>query len=495
MKFIILFLLSFMILGSGIVTAQNHIEALRYSQNFYQSDARALGMGNAMGAVGGSFIGSILNPAGLAISKRNEIFITPALIQTNANSLYRGNMESDGAGGMRIGNAGISLTTLNYSLGKLVTEGWVNYTFAFGFNRTNDFHQNTFYAGFNQDNSIMQALALDAQGIDPLDFEDYNSRESQAYFAYLINPVGGQEPFEYYTALDDSAIDIVQQKSIQRRGAANDITFSFAANYSNKLYLGLTLGIPTIGFHERSTYREVNRNPEETNFESLELRESIDTRGFGVHGIFGLIYRPSAAARFGLSVETPTNFRINDNYSFSTTSELLIDDDGTFTSDEGEFDYNLTTPLKLRTSGAFFFEDNGFLSVDYMFSNISKSSLTSDLYDFFSENRNIENFYRSVHDVKFGGEFRYDTYYLRAGLGFATTPFNDDLVPKAANSSSRSYSLGGGFRENNVFLDLGWQLTSRKEFEVPYELGETAVPGAEMRMNRNLFLLTIGTRF
>ena len=56
----------FLFLG-GFVSAQNEIDALRFSSYSSTGTARALAMGGAFSAVGADFSSAWLNPAGLAL--------------------------------------------------------------------------------------------------------------------------------------------------------------------------------------------------------------------------------------------------------------------------------------------------------------------------------------------------------------------------------------------------------------------------------------------
>ena len=64
---LILALLSF------TLAAQSGDDACRFSQNFYQGTAKAMGMGNAMGAVGGDMTAICINPAGMGLYRSSEL--------------------------------------------------------------------------------------------------------------------------------------------------------------------------------------------------------------------------------------------------------------------------------------------------------------------------------------------------------------------------------------------------------------------------------------
>ena len=53
--------------------AQGEVEALNYSRNGLYGTARAMGMGNAFGALGGDLTGVSINPAGIGVYRSSEI--------------------------------------------------------------------------------------------------------------------------------------------------------------------------------------------------------------------------------------------------------------------------------------------------------------------------------------------------------------------------------------------------------------------------------------
>ena len=60
--------------------AQGTDDACLFSQTYYQGTAKALGMGNAMGAVGGDMTSVSINPAGMGIYRSNEFTTTLSLM-------------------------------------------------------------------------------------------------------------------------------------------------------------------------------------------------------------------------------------------------------------------------------------------------------------------------------------------------------------------------------------------------------------------------------
>ena len=53
--------------------AQNEVDALRFSQHYPVGTARSVGLGGAVGALGGDFTSLSVNPAGIGLYRQSEI--------------------------------------------------------------------------------------------------------------------------------------------------------------------------------------------------------------------------------------------------------------------------------------------------------------------------------------------------------------------------------------------------------------------------------------
>ena len=75
--------------------AQGVDDACLFSQTYYQGTAKALGMGNAMGAVGGDMTSVCINPAGMGIYRSTEFTTTLSLMDNYISSSYYGTTNGD----------------------------------------------------------------------------------------------------------------------------------------------------------------------------------------------------------------------------------------------------------------------------------------------------------------------------------------------------------------------------------------------------------------
>ena len=68
--------------------AQGVDDANLFSQTYYQGTAKALGMGNAMGAVGGDMTAVCINPAGMGIYRSRELTMSCNFLDNYSTSTY-----------------------------------------------------------------------------------------------------------------------------------------------------------------------------------------------------------------------------------------------------------------------------------------------------------------------------------------------------------------------------------------------------------------------
>ena len=70
-------------ISNTTVSAQNEIDALRYSTNNILGSARYSAMGGAFGSLGGEFSSLSTNPAGLGMYEFSEFTFTPNINLNN----------------------------------------------------------------------------------------------------------------------------------------------------------------------------------------------------------------------------------------------------------------------------------------------------------------------------------------------------------------------------------------------------------------------------
>ena len=142
--------------------------------------------------------------------------------------------------------------------------------------------------------------------------ELYNTPTGLAYYNYLIGPASLIDPSfpddEYFS---DVKTIPYQQEQIDTEGASNQWSFSYGANFKDKLFLGAGIGVSTLKFKSTKYYLEDFDDPY---LNYLDLDESLDIKGNGINATLGAIVRPVDFLQIGVSFTTPTYFEFTETY-------------------------------------------------------------------------------------------------------------------------------------------------------------------------------------
>jgi hypothetical protein len=153
--------------------------------------------------------------------------------------------------------------------------------------------------------------------------------------------------------------------------------------------------------------------------------------------------------------------------------------------------YALTTPWRIKGGATFFIQKHGFITAEVESVNYSKSKLTSntDGLDFTQDNSDIKSLYRSVFNMRAGGEYRYNKFRVRVGYNYMPDPY---AAPQGGvDSSITSYTGGLGYRADKFFVDLGLSMTQWNSAYIPYHLNVNA-PVVKQQNSTTAITLTFG---
>ncbi len=488
--------------------AQDEGDALRYSRTHFGGTARAAGVSNAFGALGADFSALSINPAGLGLYRSSEVMFTPGIEKIQQQSNYLNQEASAQLYNFYLGNGGIVLSNFDKSQQGKQDTGWVAFNFAGGFNRVADFSRHTFFRGFNKHNSIIERYVQQANqqdGVSPGNiYQNYPFGAGLAYKTFLINP-RKEDSTQYKGQVPYGGVH--QQKNIRRSGGITEWNLGFAANYREKLYLGIDLALPVIRYTEKSHYIESDDNDSIGNFERMSVRDSLGVEGEGFNLKIGAIYRITERLRVGISVQSPTYYSIKEGYSTKIESQLdttppsLLGTNTRFKAkSRGKFEYNLFTPWHASVSIAYI-HDIGFVSLDYTYrdyqSAIFDFSNNKSSYEFLANelNNTISRKYGPAHNLRLGVEFKYEKFRFRAGGGWLQSPFQKSPEEVGADYTQFQFTGGIGIREQNYSLNIAYVRKITESFHTPYTLADNTTAGAKNKLNRHQVIATVGFNF
>ncbi|MFH0865164.1 MAG: hypothetical protein V1904_03155 [Bacteroidota bacterium] len=466
--------------------AQNDADALRYSMIGFGGTARYISMGGAFGAIGADFSTLSSNPAGIGAYRKNEITFTPSIYTGKTESSYNEKTSEDIKYNFNFSNLGMvfAFKTKNKD-----EAGWKSVNFGLGLNRYNNFHNSVDIQGPNHDNSLMTVYLDNAQGYTWDQLGEFDTQ--LAYYTYLLDTTVNGTTYSTPSNLQNGGM--MQRKSIETRGAMQEMVITLGANYNNKLYIGGTIGIPNIRYHEHSTYNETDDADTLAGIESFTFNEEINHSGTGVNFKFGLIYVPvdvdMLKVKIGAAVHTPTFFNMHENWSSKMSSEFDNGENYSEKSPTGEYDFELTTPMRAIGSLAVQIGQYGTISADYEFVDYSEAKLDALGEKFFDENDNIQAKYTAQKNLRFGAEAALGLFSLRGGYAIYGSPYKSGI-----NDGKKTVISGGfGIIDKGYFIDFAYAYSISNEDYYIYQYD--GLNAADIKKISNNFLITLGFRF
>lgn len=478
--------------------AQDLADALRYSGFQVQGTARSGGMGNAFGALGGDFTSVSINPAGIGLYRSGELTLTPTFGQTQVESSYLGSKMNDSKYNFSFNN--ISYVTAINTSNRSET-GIISVNVGIGYNRLKDFNSTAIAEGHNVQGSFLDYVASNA---NIGDWSDYYEQ-----LAWDTDLLLKDDNNVYWHDVAEAGYGQSQQKSISKQGAIDEYSLALGLNFNHKLYLGASVGIMDIYYKETSQLTEWDKNNNIPYFNEMQFDSYLRTSGTGYNVKLGVIFKPTNEIRLGASIHTPTFYNLHDVFDTEMNSYITYDDG----SDRynavpdyiSEYDYDLETPLRATISGAFVITKKGLLSVDYEYVDYGSANLRrgGDGYNFVPENEEIAEAYRSVGNLRLGGEYKVtEAISLRAGYELYPSAYNSEAFganQPNADANLNVLSAGLGYRQGGFFFDVAYRHSAIEEFDALYPAPVTDdYPTPEMasfNSVKNKVLFTFGFRF
>jgi len=501
------------------VYSQNEMDAERIISGGLSGTARVQAMGGAFSAAGGDFTSASLNPAGLALYKRSDFMITTGLRFVRNQAAYLGQQETEYRNRLGLTNLGLVLyggyrPYSDYGRAQEKGPKLRSYAFSVGFNQLENFYRQTRGMGFNENNSFSSYLASRAQGTRPEQLP-FGSLAEMGYYVWLIDPMQGDSTM-YNAAAPNNVLQSVNRTE---KGRLNEWNFGLSGNFEDFLYMGLSVGIRSLDYGSTYTFQEedsknihggwgaYNANTQDSvGFNSLQYSERFTTNGSGVNVGFGVIVRPSDFARLGLSVQSPTWYSLNDQYTNSMSNTSDLNQNYSVSSREGYFEYNFTSPYKVTGGVSFVIAQSLLLNADVDVLDYRTARFNSNTYAFRTENQNIQNMFDRAYNYRMGAEYKYGPLYFRGGFAWFDPVMNDlgntytDMVSNGTmrvNAGRRNITGGFGYREESFYIDLG---LVNQRFQDKYSVYSGGglnglAPVLVNTVSRNTYLMTFGLRF
>ncbi|WP_418500514.1 outer membrane protein transport protein [Flagellimonas sp.] len=485
-----------MVLACTFASAQTIDDVVRYSTENIQGTARFQAMGGAFGALGGDLSSLNVNPAGSAVFNYSEVGITGSNYHSNNDVLYGGTLRNTKDNALELNQIG------GVFVFKSTDSPWKKLSLAFNYDMVQNF-DNEFFAAGSSTSGIDNYFLNFAQGqpLGPLRVQQGEYIEDayldiganlgyaaqQAFLGFqagLIEPdVDDDANTGYFSNAEYSSLN--QSYLRTTSGYNSKFTLNVATQYEENLYLGATVNFHNV-LYDRVTYFDETGYNQASPVQSTSFDNFLHTEGYGFSFSLGAIAKLNESVRVGGSYQSPTWYRLTDDTSQRINSTLAVEDINFINFGIVNFydEYKIRTPEKYTGSLAIVFGQDGLISFDYGYQDMSKAKLgpTSDP-NFAAENDFISTELGAVNSFKLGGEYRIERVSLRAGYRFEESPYeNTDFV-----GDLNGFSAGIGYDFGGSRLDLAY---SRSEQDVNTYLFDSGIDNAAMvnRINTNISL-------
>lgn len=422
------------------VFAQNVNDALRLALPGYNTQARALGMGNSYMSISDDASALSFNPAGLGLVKQMEFAGGLNYSKVTDETTFFGSKKTADNGETNLNQAAFvfPFPTVRGSL-----------VFGFGYHQTNDLGGLTKFDGFNAgSNSKIQ---------------DLNKAGSIPFDLYLAD--------QNYNTLINGKLQ--QYGTTTESGALRQWDFAGAVETAPNLFVGLELSVLTGSYTSSVAYSEEDvkyiydgiqlepTNSKTNHFVAFDMQNDLNWDLSGYNFKLGLIYQLQKYGRFGIAIQTPKVYTVDETFRTQASSYF---EDVSYSLDQSAYPelkskYDVVTPYVFSFGGSLNY--SGLIaSLDVSFQDYSETKFENaqgDVYD--SElnamNREIKNSLRSALNYNIGAEYTFPNIGLRVRGGYFVqeSPYKGDPT-----SYDKTYLTGGlGFIiEESLALDIAY---------------------------------------
>lgn len=531
-----LLLLALAALTSVGAGAQSIYDATTIAQKELSGTARFVGMGGAMGALGGDITTMGTNPAGIGIYRSNDASITTGYSLTGTESSYGYQSITDEKARWDINSAGIVLST---KIGNYTSLRYLN--FGFNYKRSKSFYRNMTMQGMmgtidgqyiSQVRTMAELATASAQYVyqagngeilnlgnrDIFRDPDVGWLGALGWNGALLDEDIETRPYNIYSPIIPGEVDGFFRS--RERGGVDQYDFNLAFNVNDRFYFGVTLGVYDVDYHKYSLYDEDYGNTEGY---SLESFKRISGTGFDVK--LGTIIRPfeESPLRIGLAVHTPIFYKLtysngallNSTY-LNGDGDLMLATVDTYQELGGrdmEMDFELRTPWVFNASLGYTVGNCLALGAEYEYEDYSTMHFNySDGYDMQLENEEADYHLKGVSTLRLGAELKpVPDFALRAGYNYSTAaykntaykymPTNTIATDTDFNNTKEmhTFTLGLGYRFSSFYMDLAYKMDMYKSdfYAFCNQMGDTMVTPQATKVDhtRSNVMLTLGMRF
>ena len=513
------------------MSAQTVYDAAKITNKDLNGTARFVGMGGAMGALGGDISTIGTNPAGIGVYRSNDAMVSFGFSSYGTESNYVGNKMNSDKMRASFDNAGFVLSS---KIGNATALRYVN--FGLNYHKAKSFYKNKSMGGNLGDYTQTDYMAAQAGGIKDWSGDIYTDPEmgwlsALGYDGYLITDliahngqgdvpsgyvpymVGGKQvknlngDLVYITPGEYGGMFWGGNGSFrsEERGGIDQYDFNISFNINDRVYLGVTVGAYAIDYSKYTFYDEnyLDKAGNATG-QGYNLQSWNKIHGSGFDVKFGAIIRPFeySPLKIGLAIHTPTYYNLDYKTNARLESDVLNDLDIANESEVGSgvigqynvdtYDilkgdmvrqFQLQTPWTYNVSLGYTIGKDLALGAEYEYQDYSSIKFKDQegYSDTFGYENSTTSMLKGVSTIRLGAEYKViPQFALRAGYNYTSAIFNSDAYKDLpynsiqtdtdfANTKALSnYTLGIGYRGSMFYADLAYKYSSYKEDFHPF---------------------------
>ncbi|MGR4837367.1 MULTISPECIES: OmpP1/FadL family transporter [unclassified Bacteroides] len=522
-------MMAFATLATASVGAQSAYDATNIASHNLNGTARFVGMGGAMGALGGDISTIGTNPAGIGLYRSSDAMFSLSFSSIGTESKFRGQKFNKDENRWSFDNLGFVFST---KIGNQTALRYVN--FAFNYKKQKSFYRTTIMAGqlgFSQtDLMSIQANDMFFNPYSPVDLLDLKKKNKNPYSDTRVGWLGalgfdadlvetdddpklpfynrGYEPYANYRSRETGGID--------------QYDFNVAFNVKDRVYMGVTLGAHDVNYRKSYYYSEDNKTADER----YNLSSENGIEGIGWDAKLGVIVRPfeESPLRFGLAIHTPTFYSLTYRTSAAIQSEIWHTDPATgkdyklqksfstfyeLNNKEMKREFDLRTPWKYNLSIGYTVGKSLAVGAEYEYEDFSTMKFyypEGDKMEF--ETEQVKQTNKGVHTFRVGAEYKViPQFALRMGYTNSSAAYRTDAVKVLSTNSINTdtdfanakslnnYTLGIGYRGASFYADLAYKYSTQKADLYPFGFSDERPTVTKVTDTRSQVLLTLGMRF
>lgn len=535
--------------------AQSAMDAFQLSSQDLNGTARFMSMGGAFTALGGDISTIAQNPGGIGVYRKSEISLTLGLdFQNNKMSTPVGSFK-DNRTDFNCNNFGYvgTIDTGNDIL-RSITWG-ATYNRVASFNRKyhiGNMSADGYYNGPKINGSLTNYIAsyTNASNYSPEELLDDTSSSYNPYYdsdcdwlsilaynSYMINPINAQG--DRYAGLYQQGTQGDAYYTAHERGYIDEYNFSFGGNVSDVVSWGVNIGITDLSYDRSVVYDESLGNAYiatasgrmTTGDGGFDLYNGQSISGTGWNFNVGLIFKPINELRLGLSVKTPTWWRLQHsvysdvNYRYTDPNAAPSEDNplkGTeYTGDENNpgdaYDSRLTSPWHINIGIAAVLGGQAIISADYeriaypdMKIKHQAGYYGNDFVEATAFNQDIKDYFQAANALRLGVEYRVTPQFsLRAGYAWQSSAVKSEAADGdlpiyttgcdpsyTFNKTVNQFSVGLGYRYQQWYIDAAYVYRKRDgEYHAFTNFDGFAAPTGHINDSNSSLVLSTGFKF